>query len=144
MATNSKITKNPFQVVVDEVDNEMEMAENKIPTAEKQGREQAASQEMLKREVAQKTLAQIYTSQKKFPVRIAPSYAKYFGRIMRVTINCVAVAVPCNGQVYNLPEEFACECERRMREMDAYELKSRKLADVTNNYEPDIGSLSFF
>lgn len=140
MATNSN-NKNPFQVVVDEVDNEMEVSQTPV---EKQSRKQAASQEMLKREVAQKTLAQIYTSQKKFPVRIAPSYAKYFGRIMRVTINCVAVAIPCNGQVYNIPEEFACECERRMREMDAYELKSRKLADVANNYEPDIGHLSFF
>ena len=141
MATNSKTTKNPFQVVVDEIDNEMET--NQTPV-EKQSREQFASQEMVKREVAQKTLAQIYANQKKFPVRIAPSYAKYFGRIMRVTVNCVAVAIPCNGQVYNIPEEFACECERRMREMDAYELKSRKLADVANNYEPDIGQLSFF
>lgn len=140
MATNSN-NKNPFQVVVDEVDNEMEV---KQTPAEKQSREQLASSEMVKREVAQKTLAQIYTGQKKFPVRIAPSYAKYFGRIMRVTINCVAVAIPVNGQVYNIPEEFACECERRMREMDAYELKSRKLADVANNYEPDIGQLSFF
>ena len=141
MAADSRSTKNPFQVVVDEVDNEQEAIQAPI---EKQSREQTASQEMLKREVAQKTLAQIYTGQKKFPVRIAPSYAKYFGRIMRVTINCVAVAIPCNGQVYNIPEAFACECERRMREMDAYELKSRKLADVANNYEPDIGHLSFF
>lgn len=141
MATNSKTTKNPFQIAVDEVDNEMEV---KQTPAEKQSREQLASNEMVKREVTQKTLAQIYASQKKFPVRIAPSYAKYFGRIMRVTINCVAVAIPVNGQVYNIPEEFACECERRMREMDAYELKSRKLADVSNNYEPDIGQLSFF
>lgn len=141
MATNSKNNRNPFQVVVDDVDNEVEVTQAPV---EKQSREQAASQEMVKREVAQKTLAQIYTSQKKFPVRIAPSYAKYFGRIMRVTINCVAIAIPCNGQVYNIPEEFAYECERRMREMDAYELKSRRLADVPNNYEPDIGHLSFF
>lgn len=141
MATNSKNNRNPFQVVVDDVDNEVEATQAPV---EKQSRDQAASQEMVKREVAQKTLAQIYTNQKKLPVRIAPSYAKYFGRIMRVTINCVAIAIPCNGQVYNIPEEFACECERRMREMDAYELKSRRLADVPNNYEPDIGHLSFF
>jgi hypothetical protein len=63
---------------------------------------------------------------------------------MRVVINGVAVAIPCNGQSFNIPVEFACECERRMREMDAYELKTRKLADVAKNYEPDIGHLSFF
>jgi hypothetical protein len=143
MATNSKSTKNPFQVVVDEVDNDIEMVER--PAAKpKRNLEQEASHEMLKREIAQKTLAQIYSTQRKLPVRIAPSYAKYFGNIMRVIVNGVAVAVPCNGQTFNVPIEFACEIERRMREMDAYEMKTSKLADVARNYEPDIGRLSFF
>lgn len=139
----NKSTKNPFQIVVDEVDNEIEM-EEKITAKPKRSLEQRASHEMLKREMAQKTLAQIYSSQRKLPVRIAPSYAKYFGNIMRVVINGVAVAVPCNGQSFNIPIEFACEVERRMREMDAYEMKTSKLADVARNYEPDIGRLSFF
>lgn len=139
MATNSK-SRNPFQAVVDEVDGEMERATPKATLT----REQQASAEMLNREKQQKTLAQIYAAQKKFPVRVAPSYAKYFGRMMRVTINAVAVTIPCDGNVYNLPAEFACEVERRMREMDSFELKSRKMGDIKNNYEPDIGHLSFF
>lgn len=140
MATNSK---NPFQVVVDEVDNEMEKNSN-VSVKVKRNAEQDAANEMLLRDKAQRTLAQIYSAQQKMPVRIAPSYAKYFGNIMRVVINGIAVAVPCNGQTFNIPIEFACEVERRMREMDAYELKTRKLADVARNYEPDIGRLSFF
>ena len=130
-----------LKLVVDEVDNETKQVEIK---KEKRSTEADAAQEMLKRETAQRTLAQFYANQKKLPVRIAPSYAKYFGNIMRVVVNGVAVAIPCNGQTYNIPVEFACECERRMREMDAYELKTRKLADVAKNYEPDIGHLSFF
>ena len=146
MATNSK-PRNPFQVVVDEVDNEVDNEVEKeevIAAKPKRNAEQKAAQEMLKRDKAQHTLAQIYSAQQKMPVRIAPSYAKYFGNIMRVVINGVAVAIPCNGQTFNIPLEFACEVERRMREMDAYELKTRKLADVAKNYEPDIGRLSFF
>lgn len=140
MATNSR---NPFQVVVDDVDNEIEKNSN-ISAKAKRSAEQDAANEMLLRDKAQRTLAQIYSTQQKMPVRIAPSYAKYFGNIMRVVINGIAVAVPCNGQTFNIPIEFACEVERRMREMDAYELKTRKLADVARNYEPDIGRLSFF
>lgn len=133
---------NLLNLVVDEVDNEV--AVEKVKNKQTRSAEQSAAQEMLKRETAQRTLAQFYASQRKLPVRIAPSYAKYFGNIMRVVVNGVAVAIPCNGQSYSIPVEFACECERRMREMDAYELKTRKLADVAKNYEPDIGHLSFF
>ena len=139
MAANKN--QNPFQNIVDEVDAEVEQTS---PKTKNTNNEAEAAKQMLNREKAQKTLAEIYSSQTKIPVRIAPSYAKYFGRLMRVTINCVAVTIPCNGQTYNIPAEFACEVERRMREMDAYELKSSKLADISNNYEPDIGQLSFF
>lgn len=140
----NKPNSNPFQNIVDEVDAEVEQLSPKKTKDTNVNNEAEAAKQMLNREKAQKTLAEIYSSQAKIPVRIAPSYAKYFGRLMRVTINCVAVTIPCNGQTYNIPAEFACEVERRMREMDAYELKSNKLADVSNNYEPDIGQLSFF
>ena len=138
---NKPSSNDLLKLVVDEVDNEIKVEEDK---KQKRNNEISAAQEMMKRETAQRTLAQFYTSQKKLPVRIAPAYAKYFGNVMRVVINGVAVAIPCNGQSFNIPVEFACECERRMREMDAYELKTRKLADVAKNYEPDIGHLSFF
>ena len=144
MAPNKN--QNPFQSVVDEVDSTSEQESPRIIKARNKeaNQEAEAAKQMLNREKAQKTLAEIYSTQQKIPVRIAPSYAKYFGRVMRVVINCVAIAIPCDGQTYNLPIEFACEVERRMREMDAYELKSNKLADISKNYEPDIGQLSFF
>lgn len=141
----AKENNNPFQSIVDDVDAHSDFRPTTIAQAKREAKAEANSAKAMQyKEAQQKTLAQIYSAQKKFPVRIAPSYAKYFGRIMRVTINGIAIAIPCNGQVFNLPAEFACECERRMREMDAYELKSRKLADVTNNYEPDMGQLNFF
>ncbi len=127
-------TKNEFQTVIDEVDVPIAAPTKKVKREET----------LVSLDLKQKTLAQIYTAQKKYPVRIAPSYARYFGNIMRIVINGIAIAVRCNGETYMLPEDFAAEAERRMREMDTIELKSRKMADFKGNYEPDIGSLSFF
>jgi len=130
MATNNK---NTFSMVVDEVD---------APVARPQPKPKEVSLTDL--DFRQKTLAQIYSAQKRYPVRIAPSYAKHFGNIMRVIINGIAVAVRCDGGTYNLPEEYAAEVERRMRAVDEMDMKSRKMSDIKNNYEPDIGRLNFF
>lgn len=130
MATTNK---NLFSTIVDEVD---------APVVKPQPKPKEASLTDL--DFRQKTLAQIYSAQKRYPVRIAPSYAKHFGNIMRVTINGIAIAVRCDGGTYNLPEEFAAEVERRMRAVDEMDMKSRKMSDIKNNYEPDIGRLNFF
>lgn len=127
-------TKTPFSVVVDEVD---------APVVKPQPRP-TREVSLADLDTRQKTLAQIYSAQKRYPVRIAPSYAKHFGNIMRVTINGIAIAVRCDGGTYNLPEEYAAEVERRMRAVDDMDMKSRKMSDIKNNYEPDIGRLNFF
>lgn len=120
-------------MVVDEVD---------APVVKPQPRPREKS--LTELEMQQKTLVQIYSAQKRYPVRIAPSYAKHFGNTMRVTINGIAIVVYCNGQTYELPEEFASEVERRMRAIDEMDVKSRKMSEFTRNYEPDIGRLNFF
>ena len=95
-------------------------------------------------DLAQKNLVNVYKNEKKIPVRIAPSYAKYFGRVMRVSINGISVAVRCDGNDTLLPESFAAEVMRRMKEMDKIELRSSKMADVTRNLESSPGQLNFF
>lgn len=129
MATN----KSPYNMVVDEVD---------APVVKP--RPNPKEKSLTELEIQQKTLVQIYSAQKRYPVRIAPSYAKHFGNTMRVTINGIAIVVYCNGQTYELPEEFAIEVERRMRAIDEMDVKSRKMGEFTRNYEPDIGRLNFF
>lgn len=49
-----------------------------------------------KLDIAQKSLVNVYQNEPKVPVRVAPSYAKYFGRVMRVAINGISVAVRCD------------------------------------------------
>ena len=130
MATN----KTPFSVVVDEVD---------APAVKPQPR-RTREASLADLDTRQKTLAQIYSAQKRYPVRIAPSYAKHFGNTMRVTINGIAIVVRCDGGTYDLPEEYAAEVERRMRAVDEMDMKSRRMSDISKNYEPDIGRLNFF
>lgn len=92
----------------------------------------------------QKNLINVYKNEKKFNVAVAPSYAKYFGRVMRVSLNGISVAVRCDGRDTALPESFAAEVRRRMREMDKYELRLKNMSRVQSNFETSPGQLSFF
>lgn len=95
-------------------------------------------------DLAQKNLVNIYKQEETIPVRVAPSYAKYFGRVMRVSINGISVAVKCDGNTVRLPKSFAAEVLRRMSEMDNYELRLNKMSNVQRNLESSPGQLSFF
>lgn len=92
----------------------------------------------------QKNLVATYKEEPKVPVRVAPSYAKYFGRVMRVSLNGISVAVPCDGSTLSLPESFATEVMRRMSEMDKHELRAQKMANASANFETSPGQINFF
>lgn len=92
----------------------------------------------------QKGLLQVYAQEEKVPVRVPPSYAKYFGRVMRVSINGVVIAIKCDGRSVDLPATFAAEVNRRVAYVEANELKRQKMAHVKNNFESTPGSLNFF
>ena len=92
----------------------------------------------------QRSLIDIYKNEPKVSVQVAPSYAKYFGRVMHVSINGISVGVRCDGRPTKLPESFATEVLRRMRKMDDYELRLSRMANVEQNYETSPGQLNFF
>ena len=106
--------------------------------------EKSIEAETRKLDLAQKNLVNVYKNEPKVPVRVAPAYAKYFGRVMRVSINGISVAVRCDGNTVQLPESFAAEVLRRMAEMDKYELRQSKMANVERNFESSPGQLNFF
>ena len=97
-----------------------------------------------KLDIAQKNLVNVYKNEPRVPVRVAPSYAKYFGRVMRVAINGISVAVRCDGKTVELPESFAAEVMRRMSEMDKYDLRRQNMANVQKNFESSPGQINFF
>ena len=90
-----------------------------------------------KLDIAQKNLVNVYKNEPKVPVRVAPAYAKYFGRVMRVALNGIIIAVKCDGNTVELPESFAAEVMRRMSEMDKSELRRQKI-------ESSPGQINFF
>lgn len=95
-------------------------------------------------DLAQRKLIHVYKKENLVPVRVAPSYAKHLGRVMRVSINGVSVAIRCDGNTVKLPESFAAEVLRRMSEIDKIELRQNKMANVTRNFESSPGQLNFF
>jgi hypothetical protein len=97
-----------------------------------------------KLDIAQKNLINVYKNEPKVPVRVAPAYAKYFGRVMRVAINGIIIAVRCDGETVELPESFATEVMKRMAEVDKTELRRQKMANVTKNVESSPGQINFF
>ena len=95
-------------------------------------------------EKRQRGLISVYKEERRIPVTVAPSYAKYFGRVMHVSINGISIGVRCDGNTVRLPESFAAEVMRRMKEMDKYELRLQKMAKVATNFETSPGQLNFF
>ena len=66
-------------------------------------------QRTLELDMKQKSLINVYKNETRIPVRVAPSYAKYFGRVMHVSINGISVGIRCDGNTVELPESFAAE-----------------------------------
>lgn len=106
--------------------------------------ERSLDLESRKLDIAQKNLVNVYKNEPKVPVRVAPAYAKYFGRVMRVSINGISIAVRCDGNTVELPESFAAEVMRRMSEMDKAELRRQNMANVKKNMESSPGQINFF
>lgn len=107
-------------------------------------KQKSIEQETLELDRRQKNLVNIYKNEPQIAVTVAPSYAKYFGRIMRVALNGVSVAVPCNGSSVKVPESFAAEIHARMQKINEQELRAQKMSSVSSNLETSPGSINFF
>jgi hypothetical protein len=99
---------------------------------------------LLVKDAARKKLAHIYEKEPKRSVMIAPMYAPYFGKVMHIMINGISIAVPCDGQPYNIPKTFAEEVYRRLRAVNEAELKSKRFANVSANVEKAPGELALY
>ena len=75
--------------------------------------------------------------QEKEMVKITPSpmYRPYFGNVMPITINGVAIFIPMDGQTYEIPKVFADEFQRRVMMIDEQERMRKGMANVSNNHE---------
>lgn len=97
-----------------------------------------------KAEAGRRELGVKFRNEEKVPVSISPLYKPYFGKVMTVTINGISCAVPVDGKSYLVPKSFADEVEIRKFRQDELMEKSKKLADVQNNFETSPGELPLF
>lgn len=91
----------------------------------------------------QLTLMEVYRKEERIPVRVAPSYAKYLGKLVRIVINGIMVTIPCNGKSISIPKSFAAEIGRRMSHIDKYEMRLQRMSNISANFETSMGMLSF-
>ena len=99
---------------------------------------------LLQKDAARKKLAHVYSNEPKRSVMVAPMYAPYFGKVMHVMLNGISIAIPCDGQPYNIPKTFAEEVYRRLRAVNEAELKSKRFANVSANVERAPGELALY
>ena len=110
------------------------------PIAKQKSIEQAT----LELDRKQKNLVNVYKNEPQIAVSVAPSYAKYFGRVMRVALNGVVISVRCDGNTVKVPESFAAEIHARMQRINEQELRAQKMSKVSSNFETSPGSINFF
>ena len=121
------------------------MAEEKKPkTEESKPKTKKKADNVQTVESKRRALATEYRKQEKIGVSVSPMYRPYFGKNMHVSINGIAVYVPCDGKVYKLPKAFAVEVMSRIRKVDEMLTRKERMTSISNNVESSPGELRFF
>ena len=69
-------------------------------------------------------------------------YRPYFGNNMPIIINGVAIYVPLDGQLYEIPESFAAVFLDRISRVDEQIRVRKQMASVSENSESYAGEKS--
>lgn len=95
------------------------------------------------KETQRRSLVKKYLSEKKIPVTISPLYAPYLGRIVPVLVNGIRVDIPADGRTYQINSTHASEIIAKVRRINGMLARQKKVGDVSNNVERNIGELKF-
>ena len=97
-----------------------------------------------KTELRRRELVHFYKSQDKVAVSISPLYKPYFGSSMTVSVNGIAIIIPCDGKTYMIPKTHAAEALGRIYKTDQIIEKKKRMRDVPGNFERNPGDITFF
>ena len=103
-----------------------------------------ANKALLSAESRRRELIRDYTSEEKVKIQVSPMYRPYFGNIMPVILNGIAIYFPIDGNVHTVPKSFANEIVRRRKAIDTILLKQRRMSEVQTNVEATPGELKLF
>lgn len=84
------------------------------------------------------------SQQDRVSVTIAPQYRPYFGDVMAVFLQGLAVYVPVDGHSYKIPKDFAAIVHERLARVNAHLLKCERLSNVQANVESYAGELQLY
>lgn len=84
------------------------------------------------------------SKQKRVSVTIAPQYRPYFGDVMAVFLQGLAVYVPVDGRSYQIPEDFAAIVHERLARVNAHLLKCERMSNIQANVESYAGELQLY
>ena len=84
------------------------------------------------------------SKQKRVSVTIAPQYRPYFGDVMAVFLQGLAVYVPVDGRSYQIPEDFAAIVHERLARVNAHLLKCERMSNIQANVESYAGELKLY
>lgn len=76
------------------------------------------SQQVSSAQTAKARMAIMYKEEEKVKVQISPFYRPYFGNNMPIILNGIAVYVPCDGRMYEIPKSFADIVGERIGRID--------------------------
>lgn len=86
-------------------------------------------------------LARHYTSEPKVSMAVSPLYRPYFGNVMKVSINGIAIFMPIDNSRHQIPQTFADEITRRIMAVDAIMKKQDRMSNIADNNETMPGEL---
>lgn len=95
-------------------------------------------------ELKRRALLQHYKNEDTISVNISPMYAKYFGKVMTVSIQGITVAIPCDGKTRKYNKTHAIEALSRLRKIDASITRKERMKDIVNNVETSPGEIKFY
>jgi hypothetical protein len=134
MAKNTKVRK------------DVDVAAPPVTTAEAPVVKKAASNrgDVQSVELQRRALLRHYKDEETIPVNISPMYAKYFGKVMTVSIQGITVAIPCDGKTRRYNKTHAIEALSRVRKIDASITRKERMKNIANNIESTPGELKFY
>lgn len=105
---------------------------------------QAANNALVSADSRRKALVSTYKAEEKTSVALSPLYRPYFGSVMQILLNGIAIALPVDGKSYLLPKSFADEAIQRRIQVDNILTKQQRMADIPSNFETSPGELNMF
>lgn len=82
-----------------------------------------------------------YMAEEMVEMYVSPTYRRWFGNVMPVTINGITIMFPIDGSTHSIPKTFADEITNRRVLIDKINFATDSMSDVRNNAEQAPGEL---